>query len=64
MYIIASAFIGFSYMNEVCLDACYRIHKISSGVFLIFYRLNPSGQAMALGMTQSLTEMSTKDLPW
>jgi hypothetical protein len=28
----------------------------------IFYWLNPSGRSMALGSTQSLTEMNTKDI--
>ena len=32
--------------------------------FDIFYRLNPSGCTMSLGSTQSLAEMSTRDLPW
>ena len=27
-YIIASAFVGFSYMNEVCLKAQYGTHKL------------------------------------
>jgi hypothetical protein len=27
-YIIASAFVGFSYMNEVCLNTQYGTHKL------------------------------------
>jgi hypothetical protein len=30
----------------------------------IFHWLNPFGHAMALGSTQSLTEMSTRDISW
>jgi hypothetical protein len=33
------------------------------GVFEIFHWLNPSGRTVALEMTPSLTEMSTRDLP-
>ena len=33
--------------------------SIPDGLFGIFYWLNPSGRNMALGSTQSLTEMST-----
>jgi len=29
-----------------------------------FYRHNPSGRTMALGSTQSLTEMSTRNVSW
>jgi hypothetical protein len=34
------------------------------GFFEIFHRLNPSGRTMALGSTQPLTEMSTRDRLW
>jgi hypothetical protein len=30
----------------------------------IFYWPNPSSRAVALGLTQALTEMSTRNLPW
>jgi hypothetical protein len=34
------------------------------GVIGIFHRYNPSDRAMALGSTQPLTEMSTRDISW
>ena len=37
--------------------------KFPFGVLEIF-GLNSSGRTMALGSTQPLTEMSTRDLPW
>ena len=41
-------------------------HEFDSrwSLFEIFHWLNPSGQTMALGSTQLVTEMSTSDLPW
>jgi hypothetical protein len=30
----------------------------------IFHLHNPSGRTMALGLTQSLTEMSTRNISW
>ena len=38
--------------------------SISDGVTGIFYRHNPSGRTMALGLTQPLTEMSTRNISW
>jgi hypothetical protein len=32
--------------------------------FGIFHRHNPSGRTMALGSTQPLTEMSTRNISW
>jgi hypothetical protein len=37
---------------------------ITDGVTGVFYFLNPSGRTMALGLTQPLSEMSTKGIPW
>jgi hypothetical protein len=37
--------------------------SITDVVSVIFYLINPSGRTMALGSTQPLTEMSTRDLP-
>ena len=34
------------------------------GVIEIFHWLNPSGRTVALGMTQPLTEMSTRNISW
>ena len=38
--------------------------SIPDGVIDIFHRHNPSGLTMVLGSTQSLTEMSTKNIFW
>jgi len=38
--------------------------SIPDGVFGIFHWHNPSGRTMALGMTQPLTEMSTRSISW
>jgi hypothetical protein len=35
--------------------------SITEGVIGIFHWLNPSGSTMALGLSQPLTEMSTRD---
>jgi hypothetical protein len=35
---------------------------IPDGVIEIFHLYNPSGRTMALGLTQPLTEMSTKNI--
>jgi hypothetical protein len=37
--------------------------SIPNGVIDIFHRRNPSGRTMALGSTQPLTEMSTRNIP-
>ena len=37
--------------------------SISDGVFEIFHWPNPSNRTRTLGSTQSVTEMSTMDLP-
>ena len=38
--------------------------SIPDSFFQIFHWHNPSGHTMALGLTQSLTEMSTRDISW
>jgi hypothetical protein len=38
--------------------------SIPDGVIVIFHWLNPSGRTMALGSTQPLTEMSTRNISW
>jgi len=38
--------------------------SIPDGVFGIFHWHNPSGGIMALGLTQSLIEISTRNISW
>jgi hypothetical protein len=38
--------------------------SIPDGVIGIFHLYNPFGCTMALGLTQPLTEMSTRDISW
>jgi hypothetical protein len=38
--------------------------SILDGVSGFFHWHNPSGRTMALGLTQSLTEMSTRNISW
>jgi len=38
--------------------------SIPDGFTIIFNRHDPSGRTMALGLTQHLTEMSTKNISW
>jgi len=38
--------------------------SIPDGVIRIFHWHDPSGRTVALGLTQSLTEMSTRNIPW
>ena len=45
------------YMPEGC-------RSIPDGVIENFYRHNPSGHTVALGSTQPLTVMSTRDVSW
>ena len=50
------------------LRHCATSHKlvasIPDGVTGIFHWHNPSGRTMALGSTQPLTEMSTRNISW
>ena len=38
--------------------------SIPDGVIRIFHWHNPSGRTMALGLTQPLTEISTRNISW
>jgi len=38
--------------------------RIPDDIIGIFHWHNPSGRAMALGLTQPLTEMSTRNISW
>jgi len=38
--------------------------SIPGGVSWIFHWHNPSGRTLALGLTQHLTEMSTRNISW
>jgi len=38
--------------------------SIPDGVIGIFHRHNPSGRTMALGLTQPLKDMSTRNVSW
>jgi len=38
--------------------------SISDGIIGIFHLHNPSGRTLALGLTQPLTEMSTRHVYW
>jgi hypothetical protein len=38
--------------------------SIPDGVVGIFHRHNPSGSIIALGLTQPLTEMNTRNISW
>ena len=38
--------------------------SVPDGVIGILHRYNPSGRNMALGSTQPLTEMSTRNIYW
>jgi hypothetical protein len=38
--------------------------SIADGVIGIFHWNNPSGRTMVLGLTQPLTEMSTRNISW
>jgi hypothetical protein len=40
------------------------VGSIPDGVIGIFHWHNPYGRTMALGLTQPLTEMSTKNISW
>jgi hypothetical protein len=46
---------------------CYKPEgegSIPDGVIGIFHCHNPSGRTMSLGLTQTLTEMSTRNISW
>ena len=51
-----------------CLRHCGTSRKVAGsipdGVIGVFHLHNPSGRTMALGLTQPLTEMSTRNISW
>ena len=47
-----------------CATSRKVVGSILDGVNGIFYWHNPSGRTMALGLTQPLTEMSTRNISW
>jgi len=49
---------------DIALQAGRFAGSISDGFIGIFHWRNPSGRNMALGSTQPLTEMSTRNIPW
>ena len=51
-------------VNALCYKPAGRGGSIPDGVIGIFQRHNPSGRPMALGSTQTLTEMSTRCISW
>jgi hypothetical protein len=47
-----------------CATSCKVADSIPDGVIGIFHWHNPVGRTMALGSTQPLTEMSTRNISW
>jgi hypothetical protein len=47
--------------RRYCVELADSIHD---GAIGIFYLYNSSGRTMALGLTQPLTEMSTRNISW
>jgi len=51
-----------------CLRHCATSRKVAGsipvGFIRIFHLYNPSGRTMVLGLTQPLTEMSTRSISW
>ena len=56
--------VGFWSGHAVALQAGMVAGSIPDGVFGSFHWHNPSGRTMALGPTQPLTEMSTRNISW
>ena len=60
--------ITFFYLNHQWLSCCATNRKVArsipDGVIGIFHWHNPSDRTMALGSTQPLTEMSTRNISW
>jgi hypothetical protein len=48
----------------MCVTSQKVVGLIPDGVIGIFHRHNPSGHTMAVGSTQPLTEMSTRNISW
>ena len=52
-------------MAQLVEDTSWKVAgSIPDGVFGIYHYHNPSGRTMALGSTQPLTEMSTRNIFW
>jgi len=53
---------------SLSLDHCATSRKVAGsipdGVIGIFHWFNPSGRTVALGLTQLLTEMNTRNIYW
>ena len=47
-----------------CATSQKVVGSIPDGVIGIFHGRNPFGRTMTLGLTQSLTEMSTRNISW
>jgi len=69
---VSLAFSGPGVANELSLEVGTIVTlsfkkvaaSIPDGVIEIFHWHNPSGRTMALGLTQPLTEMSTRNISW
>jgi hypothetical protein len=69
---LSKNFIFFAYTSEhavaQCLRHCVTTQNVAGsfpdGVIEFFHWHHPSGSTMALGSTQPLTEMSTRNIPW
>jgi hypothetical protein len=55
--------LNFDFLNEGCKAIVCLCVSVPDKVFRFFSLPNPSSRTMALGSTQPLTEMSTKNLP-
>jgi len=52
-------------MYATCFATSLKVAgSIPDGVIEIFHWHNPSGRTMALGLTQPLTEMITRNISW
>ena len=51
-------------MAQLVEALLYKPRSIPDGVIGIFHLHNSSGRTMTLGLTQPLTEMSTKSISW
>jgi hypothetical protein len=50
--------------EALCTTSCKVVDSIPDGVTRIFHGLNLYGHTMALGSTQPLTEMITRNISW
>jgi len=60
-------FVGYLHIVDILIH-CATSRKVAGsipdGVIGVFHWHNPSGSTMALGLTQTLTEMSTRNISW